>query len=77
MTKKDFQFIADVLSSLRAGIDPKAVGFISTELGQDLAVEFLLDLVTAEFAHRLAANNPKFDQARFIQAASTPANERK
>ena len=65
LTKQDFQFIADVLSTVRAqpSANPDTTGRV-------------LDRVVQEFANRIAVNNPRFDRHKFINAATVPANER-
>jgi len=73
MTKTDFQFIADVLSTVRANVAS------NPNIPHEFAgvAEGALELVTQEFANRLAVGNPRFDRHRFINAATVPANERK
>jgi len=59
MTKKDYQAIARAIHGIRietpAGDDPMAA----------------LDRVTQELCSILAADNPRFDRQRFVEACET------
>lgn len=59
MSKKDYQAMARVLYSVRR--------FAPYEGGQ----EHMLSEVTREVANVFAADNPRFDRARFIEACET------
>lgn len=74
MSKKDYQAIARALHALRVDeqVDPDA---LAADRGARLVdVEVLAiaaDLAAEAIADVLAADNPRFDRARFIEACET------
>ena len=61
MSSKDFQLIADVLSSQRPDLPTADM----TDHG--------LDIIARAFADRLAGTNGRFDRTRFLRASGVEA----
>lgn len=69
MTRKDFQLIADVIAD--ATISTREVltdTDAELELAERTAIEHDRDRIARAFADRLAADNPCFKRATFLEA---------
>ena len=62
MTRKDYIALARAISEAR------------TRTREKLGSGYVLSMVTVTIANELAADNPRFDRARFFAAAGAPAD---
>jgi hypothetical protein len=58
MTRKDFELIARVLREAHSQLTAGSIAAI------------IVESLAEDFAHDLAATNPRFDRARFLKAAT-------